>query len=66
MTGKKTYSLPWNAVDMWSSEGNRHHYDGHRNFEINLWTRAGNIRIKLENDIYVQVIDDLIAACVLD
>lgn len=64
ITGKKVeiYSLPWKAVDMWSSE-NAGHLD--LNAEIELWTRAGHIKVNLRKGADVRRIDGLIASCVL-
>ncbi|MBR3317351.1 MAG: PH domain-containing protein [Atopobiaceae bacterium] len=60
ITGKKVeqYSLPWDAVDMWSSE-NAGHLD--LDSEIQLWTRAGNITIELKRGADVRAIDRIIA-----
>ncbi|MBP3885162.1 MAG: PH domain-containing protein [Olsenella sp.] len=64
ITGKKVeqYSLPWSAVNMWSSEN-----AGHLDFdsEIELWTRAGHVKISLKRGADVRKIDNLIAAYVL-
>ena len=64
ITGKKVevYSLPWSAVNMWSSE-NAGKLD--LNAEIELWTRAGHIKINLGRDVNVREIDALIASAVL-
>ncbi|MDO4631056.1 MAG: PH domain-containing protein [Corynebacterium sp.] len=62
--GKKIeiYSLPYNAINMWSSE-NAGTLD--LTAEISLWTRAGYIKIKLGRDIDVRRLDQLIAHVVL-
>jgi len=64
LTGKKVeqYSLPWDAVNMWTSEN-----AGHLDFdsEIELWTRAGHVKISLKRGADVRTIDNLIAAHVL-
>jgi len=64
LTGKKIeqYSLPWDAVNMWTSEN-----AGHLDFdsEIELWTRAGHVKISLKRGADVRTIDNLIAAHVL-
>lgn len=64
ITGKKVeqYSLPWDAVNMWSSEN-----AGHLDFdsEIELWTRAGHVKIELKRGADIRRIDNLIAAHVL-
>src|SRR5690554_706950 len=47
ITGKKVeiYSLPYSAINMWSSENAGGVLD--RNAEIELWTRAGHIKINV-------------------
>ena len=64
ITGKKVeiYSLPYNSINMWSSE-NAGKLDF--NSEIELWTRAGHIKIKLGKGADVRRIDSLIAWAVL-
>lgn len=64
MTGKKVevYSLPYTAINMWSSE-NAGTFD--LSSEIELWTRAGHITIKLGSKIDVRRLDQLIAWAVL-
>lgn len=64
MTGKKVeiYSLPYSRVDMWSSE-NAGTLDW--NSELELWTRAGHIKVKLGRGIDVRKLDHLIAHMVL-
>jgi len=65
ITGKKVeiYSLPYSAINMWSSE-NAGTLDW--NSEIELWTRAGHIKIKLAKGADVRRIDNLIAWAVLN
>lgn len=64
ITGKKVemYSLPYSAINMWSSE-NAGTLDW--NAEIELWTRAGHIKVKLGKGADVRRIDSLIAWAVL-
>lgn len=64
ITGKKVeiYSLPYSSVNMWSSE-NAGKLDF--NSEMELWTRAGHIKVKLGRDIDVRRLDSLIAWAVL-
>ena len=64
MTGKKieVYSLPYSAVNMWSSE-NAGTFDF--NAEIQLWTRAGMVKINLQRGVDVRRLDALIAHAVL-
>ncbi|HOA28030.1 MAG TPA: PH domain-containing protein [Arachnia sp.] len=64
ITGKKVeiYSLPYSAINMWSSE-NAGTFDA--NAEIELWTRAGQIKVKLGKGADVRRLDSLIAWAVL-
>lgn len=64
MTGKKIeiYSLPYSAIHMWSSE-NAGKLDW--NSELELWTRAGHITVKLGKGADVRRLDQLIAWGVL-
>ena len=65
LTGRKVemYSLPYSAINMWSSE-NAGTLD--LNAEIELWTRAGHIKIKLGRGVDVRRIDQLIGHAVLN
>ncbi|MBC7633201.1 PH domain-containing protein [Aeromicrobium sp.] len=65
LTGKKVeiYSLPYSNINMWSSE-NAGKLDW--NSEIELWTRAGHIKIKLSKGADVRRLDGLIAWAVLN
>lgn len=64
ITGKKVeiYSLPYSAINMWSSE-NAGRLD--LSSEIQLWTRAGEIKIKLAKGADIRRLDGLIAWAVL-
>ncbi len=64
ITGKKVeiYSLPWKSIDMWSSE-NAGHVD--INCELELWTRAGHVKVHLKKGVDVRKLDRLIAAYVM-
>jgi hypothetical protein len=64
MTGKKVevYSLPYSAINMWSSE-NAGTFD--MNAELELWTRAGHIKIKVGAKADIRRLDMLIAHSVL-
>lgn len=66
ITGKKVeiYSLPYTAINMWSTENAGKMLDW--TAEVELWTRAGHIKIKLGKQIDVRRIDTLIANCVLN
>ncbi|MEX3515297.1 MULTISPECIES: PH domain-containing protein [unclassified Corynebacterium] len=65
LSGKKVeiYSLPYSAINMWSSENAGKMFDF--TAEVELWTRAGHIKIKLGRDVDVRRIDSLIAHAVL-
>ncbi|CAN5754840.1 PH domain-containing protein [soil metagenome] len=65
MTGKKVeiYSLPWSVVNMWSSENAGRMLDV--NAEIELWTRAGHIKVNLKKGVDIRSLDRLIAESVL-
>ncbi|UFU07481.1 PH domain-containing protein [Ruania halotolerans] len=60
ITGKKVevYSLPYSSISMWSSE-NAGRFDV--SSEIELWTRAGHIKVKLAKGADVRRLDSLFA-----
>ena len=64
MRGKKVevYSLPYSAINMWSTE-NAGTLDF--NAEVELWTRAGKIKIKVGRGLDVRRLDLLISRAVL-
>jgi hypothetical protein len=64
LTGKKVeiYSLPYSSINMWSSE-NAGTFD--LNSEVELWTRAGNIKVKLGRGADIRRLDSLLAWAVL-
>ncbi len=66
MTGKKVeiYSLPYKNINMWSSENAGKMFDF--NAELELWTRAGHIKVKLDKKIDIRRLDQLIAWAVLN
>ena len=64
MTGRKVevYSLPYSGITMWSSENaGTFDLDG----ELELWTRAGRIKIRVGKKVDVRRLDMLIAHSVL-
>ena len=65
LSGKKVemYSLPYSSINMWSSENARGLFD--TNAELELWTRAGHIKIKVGRGTDIRKLDRLIGACVL-
>jgi hypothetical protein len=64
LRGKKVeiYSLPYSTINMWSSE-NAGKLDF--NAELELWTRAGHVKVNLSKGIDVRKLDRLIASAVL-
>lgn len=65
LRGKKVevYSLPYSAINMWSSENARGILDF--NAEIELWTRAGHVKVNLQKGIDIRRLDKLIANAVI-
>ena len=65
LTGKKVemYSLPYSAINMWSSENAGRMLDF--NAELELWTRAGHIKVKLSKGVDIRRLDHLISSAVL-
>lgn len=65
LTGKKIeiYSLPYSSVLMWSTENSGKLLD--MNAEVELWTRAGHIKINLKRDIDIRQFDKLLAEYIL-
>ncbi len=65
VTGKKVeiYSLPYSAINMWSSENAGKLLDF--NAEIELWTKAGHIKIKVGKGCDIRALDMLIANAVI-
>lgn len=65
LTGKKVemYSIPYSSINMWSTETTGLLFD--LSAEVELWTRAGHIKISLRKGIDVREFDRLIAHCIL-
>ncbi|MFZ8758656.1 PH domain-containing protein [Microbacterium sp. HMH0099] len=65
LTGRKVeiYSLPYSAIEMWSSENAGGLLD--RDAEIELWTKVGHIKIKVTKGADIRRLDSLIAWAVL-
>lgn len=66
LTGKKVeiYSVPYNMIEMWSSENAAGLLDF--TAELELWTRVGNFKINLKKDVDIRKLDQLIAWAVLN
>jgi hypothetical protein len=64
-TGKKVeiYSLPYSTINMWSTENAGGFLD--YTAEVELWTRAGHIKVKLQKGVDVRRFDRLIAEAIL-
>lgn len=58
----ETYSLPWKSVDMWSIE-NVGMLDF--NSKVELWTRAGHVKINLKKGADINRINGLLTAFIL-
>jgi len=65
ITGKKVeiYSLPYSSIIMWSTENAGKFLDF--NAEVELWTRAGHIKINLQKGVDIRKFDKLIANALL-
>lgn len=65
LTGKKVeiYSLPYSSINMWSTENAGKIFD--INAEVELWTRAGHIKVNLNKGVDIRKFDKLIANALL-
>ena len=65
ITGKKVeiYSLPYSSINMWSTENAGKLFDF--NAEVELWTRAGHIKVNLNKGVDIRKFDKLIANAIL-
>ncbi len=65
LTGKKTetFSIPYKSINMYSTE-NAGHLDF--NAEIELWTRAGHMKLNLKRSVDVAALDRILAKAILD
>ncbi len=65
LTGKKVeiYSLPYSSINMWSTENAGKLFD--LSAEVELWTRAGQIKVNLQKGVDVRKFDKLIANALL-
>ncbi|MDN6194388.1 MAG: PH domain-containing protein [Alkalibacterium gilvum] len=65
LTGKKieVYSIPYSSINMWSTENAGKMLDF--NAEVELWTRAGHLKINLKRGVDIRKFDHLIASAVL-
>ena len=65
ITGKKVeiYSLPYSSINMYSTENAGKVFD--YNSEVELWTRAGHIKINLNKSVDIREFDRIIANAIL-
>ncbi len=65
LTGKKVevYSLPYSSITMWSTENAGKLFD--LSAEVELWTRAGQIKVNLQKGVDIRKLDKLIANALL-
>ncbi|MGI6509783.1 MAG: PH domain-containing protein [Erysipelotrichaceae bacterium] len=66
LTGKKVeiYSLPYRSIDMWSSENAGKLLDF--NSELELWTKAGRIKINLSPKCDIREFDRILGNAILE
>ncbi len=65
MTGKKIeiYTIPFKSIVMYSSENAGNFID--INSELELWTRAGNFKLRLNKGVDIRKLDRIIGAAIL-
>lgn len=65
LSGKKieVYSLPYSSINMYSTENAGKILDV--NAEVELWTRAGHIKINLNKNVDIREFDKIIASAIL-
>lgn len=65
LTGKKTeiYTLPYSSISMYSTENAGKIID--MNAEVELWTKVGRIKIKLNPGVNIRDLDRVIATYLL-
>lgn len=65
ITGKKVeiYSLPYRSIDMWSSENVGVLFD--LNSELELWTKAGHFKLKLNPKCDIREFDKILGKAIL-
>lgn len=64
LTGKKIeiYSVPYSSIIMYSTE-NAGIIDF--NSEVELWTKAGRVKINLNRKVNIRELDKVLASCIL-
>lgn len=66
ITGKKIeiYSLPFRSIDIWSSENAGKLFD--INAELELWTKAGHFKLKLDPKCDIREFDIILSKYILN
>jgi len=65
LTGKKVemYTLPYSSIVMYSTENAGKILDW--NAEVEMWTKAGKIKINLQKDVDIRALDKVLATYIL-
>ncbi len=65
ITGSKVeiYSLPYRSIDMWSTENAGKLFD--INAELELWTKAGHFKIKVNSNCDIREFDQILGNAIL-
>lgn len=65
ITGSKVeiYSLPYRSIDMWSTENAGKLFD--INAELELWTKAGHFKIKVNSNCDIREFDQILGKAIL-
>ncbi|MEI3386375.1 MAG: PH domain-containing protein [Faecalibacillus intestinalis] len=65
MTGSKVeiYSLPYRSIDMWATENAGKLFD--INAELELWTKAGHFKIKVNSNCDIREFDQILGKAIL-
>ena len=65
MTGSKVeiYSVPYRSIDMWSTENAGKLFD--INAELELWTKAGHFKIKVNSNCDIREFDQILGKAIL-
>jgi len=65
LTGRKVeiYSIPYRSIDMWSTENAGGFFDV--NAELELWTKSGHFKIKLNAQCDIREFDSILGNAIL-
>lgn len=66
LSGKKIemYTLPYSSIVMYSTENAGKILDW--NAEVEMWTKAGKVKINLQKGVDIRALDKLLASYILD